>query len=932
MSTPGGEQIGEAHIEVDMDTTRATLALREFSRDAQGRLHDIRGRFIAEGAQISRSLENSTRDTDRFGLSLRGLSTSMGPLAGILGKVSLGVGQIGAAAGTALPLVASVVTALEQIAPAGAVAVTAFLAVQQATQTIKLGMIGVQDTVSAAFDSSEAGAKKFQASLDKLAPSAREFALTVKSLVPAFTDFQQSIQDKLFFGFSDALTALSTSVLPVLKTNLEATARTLNDVALNTAVAAAQLATNGTLGKAMEGANAGLTNLAGVPALVVTGLGQLAVAAAPAFARVTDAAAGAAVSISDKLSKAFASGGLEDAINQAIDVLSGLGDIAGNVFGILGNVLGAASTGGDGLFQVLTSITQTLETASGTKGFQDAIGALVQTMGVFADTAGPLLGQVLAVLGPVFVGLATPVQTLIQALGAGLTPIITGLGPVLEGAAQAVGAIVVAFSPLLPILGDLIASLLPPLLPILDTITQAFTDAAPLIVQLGDAFVSVLAPAITQLSTNIFPLLDVFTQLTAQLLPVLSDLIVQLLPVFTSFIGSISGVQGQLIGLVAQILPQLANLFVQLAPSIIQVVTAMIGLETAVLPVVGLLVQAIAFVLPIMSQWIGLLAQVAAVLVDLVAGAITNVVIPVINTLVALFSGDFSGALTALGALLSGVWTQIATTVSGVGGLISTAVDTIIGIFQYLYDVLVGHSIIPDLIGAVVGWFSRLPGMAAAALVTLGSSIAGKATEAAEAMLKAIRRGVDSVAEAVGKIPGRATTALGDLGTLLYKSGKSLIQGFIDGIKYMLGAAEDAASSVVDAVGKYFPGSPAKEGRFSGRGWTLYSGQATVEAFGQGMRDQMAAAIRSAGTVTGAVQATISTPAAHASVSGMLANVTNASRMGASASAAPNVSVGAPQVAVTVKIGDKVITDMVQVVVDRSIDAVARQIAQGVRN
>lgn len=935
MSTPGGEVIGQAQIDVDMNTLPAQLALREFSRDVNGRLHDIRGRFVAEGAQISRSLEGTSRDTDRFNLSLRGLSTSLGPLAGVLGKAALGIGGIGAAAGSALPLIASVVTALEQIAPAAAVATTGALAIAQANAVVKLSMIGVSDAATAAFDTSEAGAKKFDKALETLGPNAKEFVLTLKEMAPELTKFQQGIQDTVFFGFSDALKNLSTSVLPVLKTNLGDTARILNDVALSTAMAAGQLALDGTLGRAMAGANQGLTNLAGVPALVVKGLGQLAEAASPAFARITDAAAGAAVSISDKLSKAFASGGLEDAINQAIDVLSGLGTIAGNIFGTLGNVLGAASTGGDGLFAVLTSITQTLETASGTKGFQDAIGALVQTMGVFADTAGPLLGQVLAVLGPVFVSLAQPVQTLVQALGDGLSPIITALGPVLEGTAQAIGAMVTAFAPLLPILGDLIASLLPPLLPVLDTITQAFTDAAPLIVQLGDAFVSALVPAITSLTPVVFPLLDVFTQLTQQLLPVLSDLIVQLLPVFTQLVGAFAAVALQTAPLVAQILPVLADLFVQLLPSIVQVVTALVQLETAVLPVVGLLTQAIAFVLPIMSQWISLIAQAAAVLVGVLAGTITNVVIPVINTLVDLFSGNFSAALSDLGSLFTGIWNQISTTVSAVGGLVQKAVDTIIGIFQYLYDTLVGHSIIPDLVNAIMSLFTGLFSFLTGVVGSIRSTVTGAWNAVASATTSAFTRVKDAASDAIGAVvrtvsglKDRVTGALSGVGTLLYKSGRSLVSGFIDGIKSMLGSVASAAKSVVQSARDFFGSSPAKVGPLSGKGWTLYSGEAFASDFAAGIASRQSLAAGAAGSLVSSVAQPVS---AGPGVSSLL---TTARSAGATAAqtVTPNVNVSTAAPRVTVMIGNQVVERYVQVLIDQNNTAVARQIAQGVRS
>ncbi|MBP5870834.1 hypothetical protein F3K24_27675 [Streptomyces sp. LBUM 1485] len=185
MSTPAGDDlVGSATIRVDANTDPATLALLRFSRDAQGRIRDVRGRFVAEGTLINRSLVGAASGGDRFSLSLSGLASAAGTAAGILGRVGIGVAAIGAAAGTAAPLLAGIVTTLESIAPAGAVAVTGMLAVTQASAAIKLGMVGVEDAVTAAFDTSKKGAEDFDAALKKLSPSARAFATQVRTMAP----------------------------------------------------------------------------------------------------------------------------------------------------------------------------------------------------------------------------------------------------------------------------------------------------------------------------------------------------------------------------------------------------------------------------------------------------------------------------------------------------------------------------------------------------------------------------------------------------------------------------------------------------------------------------------------------------------------------------------------------------------------------------
>lgn len=86
-------------------------------------------------------------------------------------------------------------------------------------------------------------------------------------------------------------------------------------------------------------------------------------------------------------------------------------------------------------------------------------------------------------------------------------------------------------------------------------------------------------------------------------------------------------------------------------------------------------------------------------------------------------------------------------------------------------------------------------------------------------------------------------TAIGNIlkgaWNLLYNAGKNIIKGLINGIKSMGGSVKDAVGSILSGARNMLPFSPAKEGPFSGSGWTVYSGRAIVESLGQGMRERM---------------------------------------------------------------------------------------------
>lgn len=96
-------------------------------------------------------------------------------------------------------------------------------------------------------------------------------------------------------------------------------------------------------------------------------------------------------------------------------------------------------------------------------------------------------------------------------------------------------------------------------------------------------------------------------------------------------------------------------------------------------------------------------------------------------------------------------------------------------------------------------------------------------------------KGVGPLIEFVKGIPGRILSAIGNVGSLLFDSGKKMIQGLIDGIKSMANKAKDTLSDLLSGLRRLLPFSPAKEGPFSGKGWTFNSGTALIEDFAKGV-------------------------------------------------------------------------------------------------
>ena len=89
-------------------------------------------------------------------------------------------------------------------------------------------------------------------------------------------------------------------------------------------------------------------------------------------------------------------------------------------------------------------------------------------------------------------------------------------------------------------------------------------------------------------------------------------------------------------------------------------------------------------------------------------------------------------------------------------------------------------------------------------------------------------------------LPGRIQSLFSNAGSWLLSSGRSIMDGLAQGIRNGISAAVDAASNAMEAISKLFPHSPAREGPFSGHGWTLYSGQSIIDGLAEGMLQRRA--------------------------------------------------------------------------------------------
>ncbi|MGW8357406.1 phage tail protein [Streptomyces wedmorensis] len=415
----------ELQAELDFAGSLAELTadLRNLTEDAERTAEIIRIEAELDEERVER-LRN------RFNKLIGDLRTGAAQGTKQLGRLGGGLVAAGTAGAGLANTLAAVAAAAQQIAPAAAVGTSALLTMKLATGTLKLALVGVEDAIKGVFDESLT-ADEFHESIKGLAPEARLFVDQLHTMRRELRAVQQEVQNRVFRDLDGVLVTLARKTGPQVTRALNTTADSLNKMAKNTAVAAGQLADQGVLGQALKGATTSLQTLEQVPARAARSFGFLAAASAPALNRIAIAVDDVSLKISQKLQRAFESGALEDAIDEAVATLAQGGRALGNIFSGIGNIFSGLTQGGRGLFDILEDLSEAFDKLTASKEFQTILGELAKTADTLVATALPLIQEAFVQLGPVIEELAPVVRDFVAAIGPELIPLIQQLGPIL---------------------------------------------------------------------------------------------------------------------------------------------------------------------------------------------------------------------------------------------------------------------------------------------------------------------------------------------------------------------------------------------------------------------------------------------------------------------------------------------------------------------
>lgn len=811
----------QATINADLDTALARARLAAFTRPRH--------------VSIIASLQES---------SLARVATALGALSGARSAGNV-IERIGKSLGNldkALPGISAIVLALGTLTSAALASTAGLFSVGASLASIAAAGIALPGVLAG-----------FAVGTTVMILALVDLKTQLASLGPSFARLQNVVSSTFWEGARQPILDLVNAVLPSLQTGMQGTAKALGGLFANLAsslqaalgpqVLAGMFASlNSSIdiaAKAMQPLAQLIATLGTVGAAYLPGLAQRFTDITTKLNEVTQAAA------ADGRLKGWIDGG----IAAAGDLFSALGAIGQILFGINEAAQAAGAGGLDALAKNLHAIADVINGPAfqgalttlfiGAGQAMDGLAASLQPLGGLFVALAPTLASALSaigatvgqLLGGVARALSDPaIQQGINQFVGGLSVGIAGLMPALLPLAQALGAVMSVAGTLASVLGPVLGAAFSALAPV---VTLLANTLQPLIAQLGAGLVSVIgqvAPLLMSLAQAVLPSIS---SVISALIPALLTVIGAVLPVIAQLIPPISQVLALVAGAVVQLLPPVAALVAQLvtslAPILLQLVTALLPLLVtafatvipaivAILPVIGQLVASVATTLmPIIEALLPVVTTVFNAVASVVQAALT-VVVGVIKVVAGLITGDWKLLWDGIKQIVSGAWELIKAIIVG-------AVQIVVAVLKGAWDLVV------------------------AAVRQAWSTISGLVSGAWEAIKASVSAGIQALINFVG--PGLSRTialfvtlgpsvlaVLSNFASQLVESGRAIIDGLIQGIRSRIGAVADAVGDVMAAARRLLPFSPAKEGPFSGKGWTLYSGRSIAEGLAEGIRQR----------------------------------------------------------------------------------------------
>lgn len=747
---------GQVQIEVVADTAKFPAQVERELKAALKGLQVQPVKVQADTSGFSSSIKKSQDDAKKS------FSDLWGDLTERASKAGAGIGKaFGAALAPALvasvaPAVSGVVSLLASIGPA---ALTALPAAVGVLSTVKVALFGVGDALKEVGSDQD----KYNEATAGLSVNAKKFTNTLRALLPDLKDLKNQVQNSFFAGFNKDLKATAKTLIGPTTIGMTSVATRLNGIVHTVAEYAAS----------SKGADA------------VTGVFRTT-------AQVLDQVSGALGPVIDKLLDYIIAGtnakSVDAAFTKAKTTISGLAVVAGNLKSALGSVFGGFTPQATSTVDVLIKGSAALKDFLASANAQGALAALGT---ILKDSQGTLsqvlqtLPQLLPVLANLASGGFDVLSTAVSAMVSAAKPFVDFLANNPQAARDlgvAIGTIVVAVKAYQAAL-------------VLSTAAQIAWKAIT-VTSTAVAYGFAVAFRAVQLAVALGQI--AFYQAGAAITVATAALWENVTA------GAANALQWgkQAIAAVASGIQQVASLTATGAAWLILVARSWLAVAATTAYAVAQRAAAIASNVWAAAQWLlnaAMDANPIGVIILVIVALVAAIVIAYqkSDTFRAIVQGAFAGIaaaatwlyenalkpLFAYWSFMFGVLTSVASAwwsaVQAYFGFVAAAATTLWswivaawnGIVAAFNFVVSGAA---SFVSSVIGFFVNLKNQAAA--------------------------NISGLISFVTSIPGRLLSAIGNLGSLLYNAGRSIIQGLINGVASMISSLTSKLSFVTNLI------------------------------------------------------------------------------------------------------------------------------------
>ena len=817
--------------------------------------------------------------------SLLAAGSALASLSG--GKSAVGyLTQIGSALGgldKSLPRIALVATSVASIGAAGLASVSGTLSL--ASSLVAVGGAGI------ALPGILAGAGLAMGTLTVALSTAKT---ELAGLVPTLTSFQKAIGGAFFAKAKGPITDLVRTVTGDLRPAFEGLSGSLGSFAAQLATSLQNSATNGVLATVIDRTTTAIDNARAAIAPLVIAFSTLVGIGSSYLPGLATGFADLAGRFNNFVSAAAGDGSLKGWIDTGLAGLQSLGSVVGSVAGILKGLFDAANaaTGGNGL-AVFAGALQQVSDAVNSSGLQSALttiftGAQAGASGLASaiKPIGSLLGELAPTISGVFSTAGSVIGSALSAIATALQSpaFATGLTAFFDGIAAGVAAVLPVLPQIVGALSSvagtagLVAAQLGPVFAasfaaVAPVVTSVLTALQPLIPVLGGALINsvsilsvalqALAPVFAAILTAVAPLIPVLAAGLAGAITALAPSITTLVQALGVGLGPAIGAIVSTVSVLAPVLAQVITSLAPLVPMILSLIPPLLQIVTSILPLIP---QATAQLVPLIAQLVPLIAQVLAFLMPL---------IPPLLQLVTIMQVQMYQAISQAAQILSTLVSALQATSAIIIGFVNVAVAAFSGNFSAIPGIISGvmgqiSGFVRSALSQSLAFINSFTGGALSKFLAFGSGLVSTISSAFSAFTARISSGISTAVSTIASLPGKAKSALGNLGSLLSSAGADMVLGLISGMRSMIGSLVSAAVDM---------GKAALNGI---KGALGINSPSTV------FRDQVGVQI-AAGVITGvgSQQARVD-----AAVAGMVA-VPNVARLAAARAAVPTSPVGA---------------------------------------